>query len=432
MNKQLADWIKSEEAQGYSENQLRDSLLKQGYNIKDVNDAINSFGTKKVSSKFSAREIFKPTILKCFLPALVLILILVSFFINSAHIPPIGVFFCDTFGNQEKLSNLSDTVREKALENNANPQELINLYQQQEVNIRELVISSRDVFSVHAKLLITGNLYLTYSMIYNLNPFFPAPCEAGFVLGKDFANPNYCRYYLSKETYNCINAYMIKQKQQSDAGGIPVMFGGNLPLPPYNKISFLSLIINSIILIGLIYAIISLVSFANKKLSEQNSKVKVIITGLLIILPILIYLISNFVYLLFLIPLVVVFAVSPFIKDEKHNKMFLYIMAILLIVLLVCGLLIVNLLIVKATAPALQPSIIENEVEYKIIQCQNKTVLSLEEKKMMRMQDPYLNEEWNVCYNPSCFDICKDYCGQKRIGSATRLRGDNPSCICGC
>ena len=31
VNKQLADWIKTEEAQGYTENQLRNYLKKQKY-----------------------------------------------------------------------------------------------------------------------------------------------------------------------------------------------------------------------------------------------------------------------------------------------------------------------------------------------------------------------------------------------------------------
>ena len=40
-DKRIVDWIKSEEAQGYSEEQLKQSLLKQGYNQADVSEAIN-------------------------------------------------------------------------------------------------------------------------------------------------------------------------------------------------------------------------------------------------------------------------------------------------------------------------------------------------------------------------------------------------------
>jgi hypothetical protein len=42
VDKRIVDWIKSEEAQAYSEEQLRQSLLKQGYKPAEVNEAINS------------------------------------------------------------------------------------------------------------------------------------------------------------------------------------------------------------------------------------------------------------------------------------------------------------------------------------------------------------------------------------------------------
>jgi hypothetical protein len=41
-DKRIVDWIKSEEAQGYSEEQLKQSLLQQGYKPADVNEAISS------------------------------------------------------------------------------------------------------------------------------------------------------------------------------------------------------------------------------------------------------------------------------------------------------------------------------------------------------------------------------------------------------
>ena len=35
VNKKLADWIKSEEAQGYTEQQLKNYLIKKKYNKKE-------------------------------------------------------------------------------------------------------------------------------------------------------------------------------------------------------------------------------------------------------------------------------------------------------------------------------------------------------------------------------------------------------------
>ena len=42
VDKRIVDGIKSEETQGYSEKQLKQPLLKQGYNQTDVNDTISS------------------------------------------------------------------------------------------------------------------------------------------------------------------------------------------------------------------------------------------------------------------------------------------------------------------------------------------------------------------------------------------------------
>ena len=50
VNPQLANYIKTEEAQGYTEAQLRSTLLKQGYPQKDINEAINSNKSPSIPS----------------------------------------------------------------------------------------------------------------------------------------------------------------------------------------------------------------------------------------------------------------------------------------------------------------------------------------------------------------------------------------------
>jgi hypothetical protein len=52
----------------------------------------------------------------------------------------------------------------------------------------------------------------------------------------------------------------------------------------------------------------------------------------------------------------------------------------------------------------------------------------------MYIDEDYLNEKWNVCYNPSCSELCMDSCYSFNIAAIddVRLRGDNPSCICIC
>src|SRR3989344_5264270 len=425
VNKQLADWIKSEEAQGYSEKQLRYYLLKQGYNSKDIDDAIKSFGKKETTTPFLAKGIFRPTILKCFFPVLILILIFVSFIINSAHIPPLEEYFCDSLNKNEELIDFNEKITEKSLENNVNPEELINLYKQKG-NLIKQTDSARDVFYVHLKPLFTGNLYLTSSMIYKLNPFFPTPCESLMYLEEDFTNTNFCRYYMPKESHNCINDYVIKQKQESIAVmGIVGLFSEGLP--PYKKISPISLLIHSIILVAVLYLIISLISFGRIKLLEQSKKNKLIINGSLILLPILIFFIFDFAYLLFLLPLIVVFVSSSFIKNEKHNHIFLYIMTAILILLLISGISVTNFIVGRnILGSTIDSSTTERGTEYKIFPCENTKILSMEEKQYFGIKEKYLNEEWNVCDNPSCTDTCRDYCSQ-RIYMGYRvwmLRGD--------
>ncbi len=90
VNKKLADWIKSEEAQGYSEQQLRQYLLQQGYNKKNVEDTIKSFSN--VTTKFSITGYIKSISIPVFL------LFLISFFFLSFSFDKLieGIFFLAT------------------------------------------------------------------------------------------------------------------------------------------------------------------------------------------------------------------------------------------------------------------------------------------------------------------------------------------------
>lgn len=65
VNKQLADWIKSEEAHGYSETQLRNYLTQQGYNKRDIEDAIKSLSQTEI--KFSLVNYVKTISIPLFL-----------------------------------------------------------------------------------------------------------------------------------------------------------------------------------------------------------------------------------------------------------------------------------------------------------------------------------------------------------------------------
>jgi len=265
MVNKLTEWIKSVEAQGYSENQLRDYLIQQGYNSNDIDESITSFGKKQTTNSFSIKDIFKPTILKCFFPILLLILIFISFFINSTNIPPIGEHYCDLINKTLEKNELNEEIKIKSFENNVDPQELINLYQEEE-NFKKQSYLFMNPLHKHLINLLKGNLYFTTSRVYKLNPFFPIPCEASRF--DEFTDSDFCKYYISEENYNCISNYVEKNNMGSGSNMGLALFGHDLT--PYKKISFIELLIHSIILILILYLIISLISFGRLKLSKQK------------------------------------------------------------------------------------------------------------------------------------------------------------------
>ncbi|NOZ80204.1 MAG: hypothetical protein GXP63_00910, partial [DPANN group archaeon] len=162
---------------------------------------------------------------------------------------------------------------------------------------------------------------------------------------------------------------------------------------------------------------------------------KLIINGFLIVLPILIFFVFNLAYLLFLLPLIVVFVISSFIKSEKYNQLFLYVLTTIFILLLIGGIFVTNFVVDKnVISSTIGSSSVEKDMEYKIFLCKNTKILSVEEKQQLGLDERYINEEWNVCDNLSCPDMCRDYCDQKQSYSRriAMLRGKNPSCICGC
>jgi hypothetical protein len=427
-NKQLSDWIKSEEAQGYDEKRLKDWLLKKGYPAKDVDDAINSLKPKEAGAKYSAKEIFKPTILKCFFPALILIIFLASFFINSAHLPPAADYYCNMMNSITDLTNFSGTIREKAQEINADPQEIIRLYQHQESLVKNLDWE-RESFTASAKMLVFGNLYFAAPIIYKINPLFPVPCEALTLLGHATVN-RFCQYYVTKSTYDCLTSIT---RQDLDSRGL---LGGIIrDIPAYNRISFINLLIHSIILAAMIYAIISLIAAANLKLSKQIRKVKLVINGILIMLPLLIAAVYDYPPILATLPFILVFAITSFIKKDKHRKTFLYIMALAFILLLIGGIIIINLSLESNFSEPEKTMNAERRSEFEVLKCENTTTMPIQFGPTGEIEENPLIETWKICDNPPCRDICNSYCTQKQSQNRlpeTSLRGDNPSCICGC
>ena len=115
-------------------------------------------------------------------------------------------------------------------------------------------------------------------------------------------------------------------------------------------------------------------------------------------------------------------------------------MTILSIVLLISGIFIFNFIteqFVEDLNSPITSTITKTEIEYKIFECENTKILSEDEKKQVYnsflwSENKYLEEEWKVC-NTSCSDTCENYCSNNQNDlKIITLRGDTPSCICGC
>ena len=154
-------------------------------------------------------------------------------------------------------------------------------------------------------------------------------------------------------------------------------------------------------------------------------------SAVLILLPGILFFFSHKLYPLFLYPFIILFVVSIFIKKESIQKTILYSSLVLFVILLISGSIIGSGFIVGG---AIEPY----KLEYKILYCENTKLLNQTEKQL-RFRSPfnqkYISEEWNICDNPSCHKICMEYC-KTMSGDLSKthieLRGDKPSCICGC
>ena len=422
VNKKLADWIKSEEAQGYTEQQLKNYLIKKKYNKKDIEDAIS---LAKSHRTFNFKDFIKPTPLKLFFPILFLVLILVSFFINSSFLPETGEQYCQQIKSGQEMDVLKEQIKGTSSIHNIDPKEVVNLLEKQELLDKKKIQSSQE-FRNQLLPVMMGNIYFYPSLIYKLNPFFPVPCE--FILVseevKEFTSFR-CSYYISQEDYQCLKDQA--EKEQNDQWTSMATYFQNAP--EYKQIHNLDLLFNSILLIIIIYLIICGISLLFDYSKQKSKKTKLLLSLLLLISPFFLYLI-GLDYALFYYPFVILFSILLFVK-EKPKKIILYISIFLLIVLLIGMLFLFSSNIMKGTIGGFSSQ--EDSFSYKIAFCEDTWVLPMESKISYRITEKYINEEWNVCSKP-CSILCKDYCESEKPSRRefSMLRGDKPSCICGC
>ncbi len=145
------------------------------------------------------------------------------------------------------------------------------------------------------------------------------------------------------------------------------------------------------------------------------------------------FLIFDNLFILLLIPLIALFFIYSFIQQENYKTLFLHTIVVIFILLFIAGLFVANYVLEKRFSEAFNSSS-STSYEYSVTACNNTKMLTFEEKQRNHIKEEYLDEEWNVCDNPSCSKQCDNYCTTKTKSAikAIMLRGDNPSCICAC
>ncbi len=364
-------------------------------------------------------DILRPTWLKLFFPILFFVLLIISLVVNLVYLPPLGDHVCSILTNADELGTFSEIHEKVIYQENSDPEEVIS-FLEQENEVKDQIISIRQQISAQLNTLILGNLYLTASKIYKLNPFFPSPCEA--VKFEDFTNPTSCKYYISQESYTCI--YNLTEKQDQTSFRLFLF-----DLPPYQQISTPIFLVHSVILVTIIYIIISFFSFIAIKLLEAPLLVRIIVKSLFIFVPMFLFLIFENYFILLFLPIIVIYFLYSFVQDEKHRKLLLIITLITFVLLLIAGLFFANYVVEKSVSTETS----NQEIHYEKGLCQNTKILTSEEIQKRHIEE-YLDEEWNVCDNPSCASLCDSYCNSKAKTAIqwVMLRGEDPSCICGC
>jgi hypothetical protein len=429
MNKRLADWIALEQKKGHTTEEIKSFLSKKGFKKSEIAKELEKHSKiNEPEIKELFKESFKPNLSKIIFPIIVFILIMISFFVNITFFPHAGKDMRNIFEFSDQISNISETYLDKKTKYNVNPDEIIELRKKIEEKIAEKPLNLLS----YGKPLVLSNVYLSFSGVYKLNPFFPMPCET-ILFNDKFVNHHYCRHYILKEDYEFFKNFFLKN--QNTRMGFPEFIEND---KDYKKANFFGVLVHGIIISIMLYILIGLISFAREWIFylEQNKK-KMLNYALFVIIVIVAYA-FNSIYLASLIPFLIIFIISTTIKNKKVNQRFIYISSIIFILILLIGLIIGNLYLEKKLSYNISKQD-NNELTFLKANCENTKILNMREKEeLFGSFYEKLNEEWNVCYEPSCKDICIEECNKIKYYNnffhidSINLRGDKPSCICIC
>ncbi len=257
---------------------------------------IDNLLEEKKSSAFG--EFFRPSFFKLFLPVLILILIMISFAVNTSNASEIGDYFCKGAQDEEFFRDKNKEMVKGPLRNIA-----------------------------------LGNIYFFFSYTHKLNPFFPMPCES--VEWSGFGNGESCRYYISEENYLCL------KNSNKEINFSNILSGA----PEYKKISFWRLLFHGSIIFFEIYLIIGIISIVRLKISGQSDEVVAGIYASLVVFSLIALYVFRIPYFIPVLILSIILMILQFIKNDKIIKIILSLFFAILSIALVVGLIVINHLI---------------------------------------------------------------------------------------
>jgi hypothetical protein len=416
----LASWISKQKKAGFTDEQLKVKLLQSGYGSDDINEAFASVTKHGGTSVESG--LLRPRFLNVTIALILIILLFVSYVVNVSHLPSMGDVLCIATTGLNDLQQAVSITRMKSLEKDASADDVMDMLTDNRKKGSEIQKLYRES-AAHIAPIGTGNMLLLSSGIYSIYPLFPASCELKSLGGLNTGVFS-CAYYISEEDHRCLETQLEISSQASLEGGV---LGINNGMPKYSKVALPAYIMHSLIFAAIIYVSVSLLMLFHRKVSKNGIKEKMIFACAALAVggvPALIF--DHYLFLI----VGFIMAVSFFLPHDDTGRKVAMIVTIVMI-LAFAG---IHALAWSSFNTTLNTQEETERISYEVTTCRETKLLSIDEKLAMGLDGDYLDQEWEVCASPSCADSCRSECGDGIYDAAEiiMLRGENPSCICGC
>jgi hypothetical protein len=442
----IAKWIRSNESKGYTEDELRIRLLQRGYNTSDVAQAIKLTKSESTVKKVERikdvfKNMFKPTFLKVFLTAILLLSIILFFFIAPYFYHFTGQVSCKVATYGYDIGQYNSNVIQPAQSSDTAPDEFIKLLKFREDSEKKFgddIISLRS--NANKGAIIAYAVFSTViPKVHILNPLFPVPCTiASTVSDISFTeftgNNKYCYDFYSKDDRACVKDIFDKETRM-----LPEGLSAN---DIYNSedqihVGVLWSIFNSILLLAIFYVLLCLVIASLESLLILGRKYLVLSFVLMFFLLVIFGGYND--YVAFFMVLVMLLQIIVFIDSVKVRAIVLVSIFTLILVILLT--LLFNV-VVGGFGSSVDPKSLVSD--YKVIYCNSTKTLSeinaSYNNLVSGLNDNSINVSYgaahnlSVCYNPYCSTLCNCNIESEplRTGKDFTLAGTKPSCVCQC